>query len=244
MRVSLALLLGLALAAAPAAGADDALKGVLARLQSRYETTRTLTADFRQSVESPTLASPLESHGTLAFEKPNRMRWDYAAPDPQLIVGDGETLWIYQPGDKQVIKAPLAQAFQAQTPVSFLAGLGRVERDFQASLERDEPARWVLRLVPRKDASIGALTLVVRKADATVEEARITDPLGTTTRIAFDKAREIVKLVKDTKLKVQVAVQGDQLRVTGKKKDELQAIVKLLREHDLGIAMQFANFRD
>ena len=184
MWVSVPLLLGLALAAAPAAGADDTLKGVLARLQGRYETTRTLTADFRQSVESP----------TLAFEKPNRMRWDYAAPDPQLIVGDGETLWIYQPGDKQVIKAPLAQAFHAQAPVSFLAGLGRVERDFEASLERDEPARWVLRLVPRKDAGIGTLTLVVRKADATVEEARVTDPLGTTTRIAFANERRNVPL--------------------------------------------------
>ena len=184
MRASLPFVLGLALAAAPALAADDALKQALGRLQSRYETTRTLTADFRQSVESP----------TLAFEKPNRMRWDYAAPEPQLVVGDGETLWIYQPGDKQVIKAPLAQAFQAQTPVSFLAGLGRVERDFQASLERDEPARWVLRLVPRKDASIGALTLVVRKADATVEEARITDPLGTTTRIAFANERRNVPL--------------------------------------------------
>lgn len=194
MRASLPFVLGLALAAAPALAADDALKQALGRLQSRYETTRTLTADFRQSVESPTLASPLESRGTLAFEKPNRMRWDYAAPDPQLIVGDGETLWIYQPGDKQVIKAPLAQAFQAQTPVSFLAGLGRVERDFQASLERDEPARWVLRLVPRKDASIGALTLVVRKADATVEEARITDPVGTTTRIVFANERRNVPL--------------------------------------------------
>ena len=62
--------------------------------------------------------------------------------------------------------------------------------------------------------------------------------------IATDKAREIVKLVKDTKLKVQVAIQGDQVRVTCKKKDELQAIVKLLRERDLGIAVQFANFRD
>ena len=50
--------------------------------------------------------------------------------------------------------------------------------------------------------------------------------------------------MKDTKLKVQVAIQGDQVRVTGKKKDELQAIVKLLRERDLGIAVQFANFRD
>jgi hypothetical protein len=54
----------------------------------------------------------------------------------------------------------------------------------------------------------------------------------------------MVKLVKDTKVKVQVAIQGDQLRVTGKKKDDLQAAMKVLREHDLGIAVQFANFRE
>src|SRR5262249_310033 len=140
------------------AATDDSLKRALDRLQTRYETTRTMTADFRQSVESPTLASPLESHGTVAFEKPNRMRWDYGAPDKQVIVGDGATLWIYQPDDKQVIKAPLAEAFQGRTPVSFLAGLGRVERDFEASLEREEDERWVLHLVPRKDASVGTLT--------------------------------------------------------------------------------------
>ncbi|HZP42909.1 MAG TPA: YajQ family cyclic di-GMP-binding protein [Candidatus Binatia bacterium] len=62
--------------------------------------------------------------------------------------------------------------------------------------------------------------------------------------IPTDKARELVKLAKDTKLKVQVAIQGDQLRVSGKKKDDLQAIMKLFRERDLGIAVQFANFRD
>jgi len=62
--------------------------------------------------------------------------------------------------------------------------------------------------------------------------------------IPIEKSREIVKLVKDGKLKVQVAIQGDQVRVTGKKKDDLQAVVKLLRERDLGIAMQLANFRD
>jgi uncharacterized protein YajQ (UPF0234 family) len=62
--------------------------------------------------------------------------------------------------------------------------------------------------------------------------------------IPIDKAREAVKLVKETKLKVQVAIQGDQLRVTGKKRDDLQAVMKLLRDRDLGIAVQFANFRD
>jgi len=62
--------------------------------------------------------------------------------------------------------------------------------------------------------------------------------------IPVDKGREIVKLVKDTKLKVQVAIQGDQVRVSGKKKDELQTVMKLLRERELGIAMQFTNYRD
>ncbi len=62
--------------------------------------------------------------------------------------------------------------------------------------------------------------------------------------IPTEKAREIVKLVKETKMKLQVAIQGDQLRVSGKKKDELQAVMKLLRERDLGIAVQFTNFHD
>jgi len=62
--------------------------------------------------------------------------------------------------------------------------------------------------------------------------------------IPIEKARDIVKLVKDMKTKVQVAIQGDQVRVTGKKKDDLQAVVQQLRAEDLGVAMQFVNFRD
>jgi hypothetical protein len=62
--------------------------------------------------------------------------------------------------------------------------------------------------------------------------------------ITTEKGREIVKLVKESKTKVQVAIQGDQVRVTGKKRDDLQAVIALLRGQDLGIAMQFVNFRD
>jgi uncharacterized protein YajQ (UPF0234 family) len=61
--------------------------------------------------------------------------------------------------------------------------------------------------------------------------------------IPIDKAREIVKIVKATKRKVQVSIQGDQVRVSGKKKDDLQSIMGLLKESDLGIAMQFTNYR-
>ena len=62
--------------------------------------------------------------------------------------------------------------------------------------------------------------------------------------IATEKAREIVKLVKDSKLKVQASIQADQVRIAGKKRDDLQAVMALLRGRDLGIAMQFTNFRE
>jgi len=62
--------------------------------------------------------------------------------------------------------------------------------------------------------------------------------------IETEKAREIVKLVKDAKLKVQAAIQGDQVRISGKKRDDLQAVMTLLRDASLDIAMQFVNFRD
>ena len=59
-----------------------------------------------------------------------------------------------------------------------------------------------------------------------------------------DIARKMVKLIKDSKMKVQVAIQGSQLRVSGKKRDDLQRAMQILREAKLGIPLQFNNFRD
>ena len=59
-----------------------------------------------------------------------------------------------------------------------------------------------------------------------------------------DISRKIVKLIKESKIKVQAAVQDEQVRVTGKKRDELQQVMQLLRDANLGIPLQFNNFRD
>jgi hypothetical protein len=68
--------------------------------------------------------------------------------------------------------------------------------------------------------------------------------IGVNQGIAQEKAREIVKAVKQANLKgVQVAIQGDQLRVSGKSKDALQAVIQLLKENDFGIPLQFINYR-
>jgi uncharacterized protein YajQ (UPF0234 family) len=61
--------------------------------------------------------------------------------------------------------------------------------------------------------------------------------------IAQEKAKEIVKLIKGTKLKVQAEIQKDQLRVRAKKIDDLQAVISMLREKDLGIHIEFLNYR-
>ena len=62
--------------------------------------------------------------------------------------------------------------------------------------------------------------------------------------IATEKARDIVKTLKDAKLKVQAQIQGDQVRVSGKKRDDLQAAIALLKQHDFGLPLQFVNFRE
>jgi cyclic-di-GMP-binding protein len=62
--------------------------------------------------------------------------------------------------------------------------------------------------------------------------------------IETETGKKIVKLIKDTKLKVQATIQSDQVRVTGKKLDDLQQVIALLRGQNLGLPLQFSNFRD
>lgn len=62
--------------------------------------------------------------------------------------------------------------------------------------------------------------------------------------IDTELARKLVKMVKQSKLKVQAAIQGDQVRVSGKKRDDLQAAIKLFREADIELPLQYENFRD
>ena len=61
--------------------------------------------------------------------------------------------------------------------------------------------------------------------------------------IASEKAKEIVRLVKDSKKKAQASIQGDTVRISGKDRDTLQEVIALLRGHDFGIDMQFTNYR-
>jgi cyclic-di-GMP-binding protein len=96
-------------------------------------------------------------------------------------------------------------------------------------------SKLVKRKVPLKGLTFGE---IIPSAGSTVKQ-EITLQQG----IAIEKAREIVKKVKDSKLKVQASIQGDFVRIAGKDRDTLQQAIHLLRESDFGIDMQFINYR-
>ena len=96
--------------------------------------------------------------------------------------------------------------------------------------------RLVRRNVPVKNLKLGDIE---NAANSTVRRV-ITLQQG----ITGDAARDIIKYLKDQKLKkVQASIQGDQLRISSASKDELQEVIRLLRNHDFGIALQFGNYR-
>jgi hypothetical protein len=80
-----------------------------------------------------------------------------------------------------------------------------------------------------------------------VEEAgggRLRQKIALQQGIPIEKAKEIVRLIKDSKVRVQASIQEDQVRVSGKNRDDLQTIITLVKDKDLGIALQFTNYRN
>src|SRR5438552_10218727 len=95
--------------------------------------------------------------------------------------------------------------------------------------------KLVKRQVPLKGLSYGAITPA---AGSTVRQE-----VSLQQGIPVEKSREIVKKIKDSKLKVQASIQGDFVRISGKDRDTLQSAIKLLKDSDFGIDMQFTNYR-
>jgi uncharacterized protein YajQ (UPF0234 family) len=130
-------------------------------------------------------------------------------------------------------------------------------KDSKSSIELNEKERKVL-LASKDEFKLKAITevleskLVKRKVPLKALTFGPVEPAaGSTVRqeitlqngIPTEKAREIVKSIKDTKKKVQAAIQGDLVRVSGKDRDTLQQVIQHLRSQDFGIDMQFTNYR-
>ncbi len=116
--------------------------------------------------------------------------------------------------------------------------------DIEVAAEVDFQVRQMMEILRGKlvKRSIDIKSLV--EGDVQVAGQKATMLVKVQQGIESEIARKIVKMVKETKLKVQTAIQGEKLRVTGKKRDDLQQVIALLKDVDLKIPLQYNNFRD
>lgn len=116
----------------------DAARLAVAAVQTFYDQTQDISADFFQTYVNKIYDRTDKSHGHVVFKKPGKMRWDYASPNGKVIVASGGKLLIYEPADEpgekgQVLEQTFAQADLPQA-MSFLLGTGRLADDFDARL--------------------------------------------------------------------------------------------------------------
>ena len=112
------------------------------------------------------------------------------------------------------------------------------------SAEVDFQIHQMLDVLQNKMVKRGIEISCLKTADVNTVGQKATMQVTVQQGIESETARSIVKKVKEKKMKVQIAIQGDKLRVTGKKRDDLQAAMALLKAAELGLPLQFQNFRD
>ncbi|HUJ87371.1 MAG TPA: outer membrane lipoprotein chaperone LolA [Burkholderiales bacterium] len=172
-----------AAAATLAFAAPLAHSSALERFEAFLHDTRSARAEFEQRVYDRDQTLVQKSSGSFEFRRPGLFRWTYAAPTPQLIVGDGKDVWIYDRDLEQVTVRRMAKAL-GSTPAALLAGSAEVERafDFSEAGARDG-LEW-LDAKP-KDADAGFDLIGLGLGPEGVESMELRDHFGQTTRLRF-----------------------------------------------------------
>lgn len=122
-------------------------------------------------------------------------------------------------------------AFSAPSAVTVTA-----EVDFQV--------RQMMQILREKLTRRGIDVRALKEGEMEVSGQKAVLPVAVRQGIETELARKMVRMIKDTKIKVQAAIQGDKLRVSGKKRDDLQSVIAMLKDAKLDIPLQYDNFRD
>ncbi len=173
---------GIALAAlAATAFATDGI----AQLRQFVGGTRSAEGDFEQVVMAKSGRKPQKAGGSFAFSRPGKFRWEYERPYPQLLVGDGERLWAWDPDLNQVTVKRIGDALGA-TPAAILFGTADLEQNFALSEGGvSDGLTWVDARPRKADSGFEAMRLGL--ADSRLQRMELRDNFGQTTVIDFTR---------------------------------------------------------
>ncbi len=174
------------------AGAGLCADAVAAKVQSRYQSVRDLSAAFSQQTRSVVFGNRAPSdaasaRGTVVFAKPGKMRWHYQEPQPSLVVSDGSTLWIVDLVAREAQRLSVGKDYLSGAALQFLLGEGDLRQDFDLRAADCHEATVRLFLRPRGAASYERIELRVTSQTGDVVSTLIVDLLGNVTEVAFSE---------------------------------------------------------
>ena len=180
------LLLALFVMAAAAVQPAAAGAGPVQLLEQWLQQTHSGSAHFVQTVTNPKGPAQAPASGSFAFERPDRFRWDYAAPYRQVIVSDGKQLWTYDHDLDQVTVTPVTQAFKG-TPAAIFAGAD-LNRLFTLAPQPDaDGLQWVRATPKSRDSNFDWIRIGLRSTPQgpEVAELQLRDAFGQISTMRF-----------------------------------------------------------
>ncbi|MGH8089864.1 MAG: outer membrane lipoprotein chaperone LolA [Rudaea sp.] len=176
--------------------AANAADSARARLDAFANGIKTISGDFAQRVFDPNGGTGKASSGTLALKAPRQFRWDVAKPYQQLIVADGEKVWVFDPDLEQVtVRAQGTE--EAHSPLTVLTDLSQLDRDFSTSEQGAHDGMTWLRLKSRDKEPQFAWCDLGFDASG-LARMDFEDSLGNRTTIAFSHWQRNPKLADGT----------------------------------------------
>lgn len=162
-----------------------ATAGAIDQLHDFLRNTKTLRAEFAQAVIAKSGRKPQQSSGIVAISRPGKLRWEIQKPYPQLVVGDGEKIWIHDPELQQVTVRKAGQAIGG-SPAALLSGSNELERNFtlKEAGESDGMA-WVEATPKANDSGFERVRLGFSGSDLKAME--LLDSFGQTTLVRFSR---------------------------------------------------------
>ncbi|MDX1657033.1 MAG: outer membrane lipoprotein chaperone LolA [Candidatus Competibacteraceae bacterium] len=162
------------------------------QVQRYFQGLQSLSGDFVQQVFDADGRLLETSEGRMWMQRPGRFRWDYRTPFPQLVVADGERIWLYDQELEQVTVKPMDTAM-GSTPLALLSGAAPIEEAFQvADRQRLEGLDWY-RLTPRQAQPEFQALGVAFRGDR-LAAIDLQDALGQVTRLTFQDLRRNTRL--------------------------------------------------
>ncbi len=165
------------------------------RLDDFLAGLHTLQADFHQTLHDGQTDDDNFASGTFYLSRPGRFRWDYTSPGKQYILADGQSVWFVEEDLEQVTQRFQKSALKG-TPAQLLAGVGKVEDEFDLQELDDRPGMSRLELIPKdEDGQFIRITLGFRENELTSLE--MIDKFGQITRFSFTNTRRNPQLDQD-----------------------------------------------